>query len=75
MIFSCWGLLIELDIVLNDMPAKDYTIQTKKLQITLQTPQPIKFLKIVAKNYGTLPEWHDGRGGKAFIFIDEIEMN
>jgi len=33
-----------------------------------------KFIKIWAKNYGKIPEWHPGAGGDAYIFIDEIEI-
>ena len=33
-----------------------------------------KFIKIVAKNYGKLPQWHPGVGGDSFIFIDEVEI-
>ena len=28
----------------------------------------------IAKNFGKLPEWHQGFGGDAFIFIDEITI-
>lgn len=31
-----------------------------------------RYIKIFAKNFGTLPSWHQGAGGEAFIFIDEI---
>lgn len=31
-----------------------------------------RFVKVVAKNYGTIPEWHPGAGGEAYIFVDEI---
>lgn len=31
-----------------------------------------RYLKVKASNFGTLPEWHQGHGGEAFIFIDEI---
>jgi predicted alpha-1,2-mannosidase len=31
-----------------------------------------RYLRIVARNYGTIPDWHPGRGGGAFIFVDEI---
>ena len=31
-------------------------------------------VKVKAKNYGILPSWHQGAGGAAFIFIDEIEV-
>ena len=41
-----------------------------------QFPQKMKarYLKIVAKNFGKLPEWHQGKGGEAFIFVDELEL-
>ena len=31
-----------------------------------------RFLKVFAKNYGAIPQWHEGFGGQAFIFVDEI---
>lgn len=36
-----------------------------------------RYVKIYAKNYGLLPEWHPGYTdkGQAFIFIDEIFIN
>ena len=33
-----------------------------------------KYVKIKAYNFGKLPEWHQGAGGEAFIFIDEITI-
>ncbi|UBB88642.1 hypothetical protein J4771_07065 [Candidatus Kaistella beijingensis] len=35
-------------------------------------PTEARFVKVVAKNFGKLPEWHQGFGGDAFIFVDEI---
>lgn len=37
-------------------------------------PTEARYLKIIAKNYGQLPKWHQGFGGDAFIFIDEISV-
>lgn len=37
-------------------------------------PKEYRFIKVVAENYGTLPAWHPGAGGEAFIFIDEIML-
>lgn len=31
-----------------------------------------RYVKVIAKNFGKLPDWHQGFGGDAFIFIDEI---
>jgi predicted alpha-1,2-mannosidase len=36
--------------------------------------QKARFIKVIAKNFGKLPEWHHGAGGDAFIFIDEITI-
>jgi predicted alpha-1,2-mannosidase len=36
--------------------------------------QKARFIKVIAKNFGKLPEWHQGAGGDAFIFIDEITI-
>jgi hypothetical protein len=33
-----------------------------------------RYIKVKATNYGVLPEWHQGKGGDAFIFIDEIDV-
>lgn len=32
----------------------------------------VRYVKVKAKKYGLLPEWHLGAGGESFIFIDEI---
>ncbi|MFY0593445.1 c-type cytochrome domain-containing protein [Roseivirga sp.] len=32
----------------------------------------IKYLRVIAKNYGNLPEWHPGKDTPAWLFIDEI---
>ncbi|MEY8759721.1 GH92 family glycosyl hydrolase [Chryseobacterium tongliaoense] len=37
-------------------------------------PTEAKYIKIKAYNYGKLPEWHQGAGGDAYIFIDEISV-
>jgi len=33
-----------------------------------------RYVKVTAKNFGKLPEWHQGAGGDAFIFVDEITI-
>lgn len=33
-----------------------------------------RYIKVKAYNFGKLPEWHQGFGGDAFIFIDEITV-
>lgn len=31
-----------------------------------------RYIKVTARNVGLCPDWHGGRGGKAWIFADEI---
>ena len=45
---------------------KDFSYTTK--------PINARYLKVKAYNYGKLPEWHQGFGGDAFIFVDEITI-
>ena len=35
-----------------------------------------RYVRVIAKNYGSLPKWHLGApfGGKAWIFVDEIQI-
>jgi hypothetical protein len=45
-----------------------------KNQASVAEHQKTKFVKVVAKNFGVMPQWHEGRGFDTFIFIDEIEI-
>ncbi len=49
------------DTVIKDFPAS-------------VNPVKARFVKVKATNFGTLPQWHQGSGGQAFIFIDEIRI-
>jgi predicted alpha-1,2-mannosidase len=58
----------------NPVPANDYTVQLKKFDFNFEKPTKARYIKVIARNFGKLPEWHLGAGGEAFIFIDEIEI-
>lgn len=62
-----------LSTLTNTIKADDYELQTKLFESKFKT-KPLRYIKIVAKNYGKLPEWHQGRGYDAFIFVDELEI-
>jgi hypothetical protein len=34
--------------------------------------QKARYVRITAHNYGKIPAWHPGKGGDAWIFVDEI---
>jgi hypothetical protein len=58
----------------NGIPADDYSIQKRKFFNNNTTPVDVRFVKIKATNFGKLPDWHQGNGGDAYIFVDEIEV-
>ncbi len=67
---------------------KDFTsIKTEKLNNTISKNDPesiinietllnqkVKYIRIYAKNYGVLPEWHISKGSPAWLFADEIVL-
>ena len=76
------------ETVENTIPADDYTIQIRPFsaekvimhnQLTEPLPQiletSMRYIRIKAKNFGILPNWHQVAGGEAFIFIDEISVH
>lgn len=55
----------------NEVGDSDYKVQVKDFAGTI-APVSAKYIKVQAFNYGTIPEWHPGAGGEAFIFTDEV---
>jgi putative alpha-1,2-mannosidase len=49
-------------------------VQEVFLQEVVATLDGVKaqYVKISAHSFGTIPDWHPGRGGGAFIFVDEL---
>jgi hypothetical protein len=39
------------------------------------TNETARYVKVFAKSVLTCPEWHIGHGGKAWLFVDEVEVN
>ena len=59
--------------VMNTVDSRDYDIQTKDFVLRIpDAPVCARYVKVFAKNFGTIPAWHLGAGGEGFIFIDEI---
>lgn len=59
-----------LETIENPIDERDETTVTH----TFFTSKPIntRYIKVVAKNRGKLPEWHISAGEDAWLFIDEI---
>ena len=52
---------------------KDELTQIRKFVLSNEKVKA-RYIKVKAYNFGKLPEWHQGAGGDAFIFIDEITI-
>ena len=59
---------------INDVNPKENETVIKNYGINLAKPQKARYVKVISKNFGKLPERHQGFGGDAFIFIDEITV-
>lgn len=57
----------------NKVDPQDYTVQTQDLTLDLSKDHPsCRYIKVFARNFGTIPSWHLGAGEEGFIFIDEV---
>jgi len=54
----------------NPVPYDDYDVHRKDLGTEVDLSA--QYVKVKATNFGTIPDWHLGAGGDAYIFVDEI---
>ena len=64
---------ILLKTVENTLDPKDEIVQVKDFS-TEVLPTQARYVKVKAYHFGKLPEWHQGAGGDAYIFVDEISV-
>ncbi len=73
--FSADGIKFSKPVtVINKVADKDEEVSVSDIVAKLSAPVNARYVKIKAINYGKLPAWHQGAGGDAFIFIDEISI-
>jgi hypothetical protein len=60
--------------VKNEISPKYEVNKLQNCEFNSATEINAKYIKVKAYNFGKLPEWHQGFGGDAFIFIDEITI-
>ncbi|BAU54462.1 GH92 family glycosyl hydrolase [Mucilaginibacter gotjawali] len=51
---------------------KDLNVQTQEFTTPLNVNA--RYIKLVAKQYGPLPAWHESKGQPSYIFADEITV-
>ncbi|MBQ9660549.1 MAG: GH92 family glycosyl hydrolase [Bacteroidales bacterium] len=54
----------------NTMDEQDYSVRIWDCEVPADVQA--RYVKVFAKNIGTIPAWHPGAGNPGFIFIDEI---
>lgn len=57
----------------HSVAPQDYRCQI--LEIAQPMNADARYVKVLARNFGTLPDWHLGAGGQAHIFVDEITIH
>ena len=63
-----------IDGVDSKLEAQNDDVQIQRFEKQFSKKITTRYLKVIAKNYGKLPDWHQGKGGEAFIFVDELEL-
>ncbi len=59
----------------NTISDTDMNVVIRDFELVSKTMKTARYIKVFAKNFGTIPSWHPGAGGDAYIFIDEITIN
>ena len=57
--------------IANEVGDREYNVVLRDFVQTIP-PRKARYVRVKAYNYGRIPDWHPGKGGEAFIFIDEI---
>jgi sialate O-acetylesterase len=60
--------------IINTIPASYGNTEPETFTTTLQNTKA-RYIKIVAENQNVVPDWHQNKGGKAWLFADEIIVN
>jgi hexosaminidase len=61
--------------VTHSIPLNSNIPVTNDFSIKLKKPIKVRSLRMEAVNIGVCPEWHPGKGEKAWLFVDEIIVN
>ncbi len=62
----------ELEEITHGVPDDDLSPVIHPFSTVLPAGTRARYIRVKAVNYGKLPAWHNGAGGDAWIFADEI---
>jgi len=60
--------------IANDVSPRLAEAAVKEFAIRFEA-RPVRFVRVRARSLGAVPDWHFGKGGKAWIFADEIVVD
>jgi putative alpha-1,2-mannosidase len=67
------GVNYKLAVTVNTkVDIKDLNIQTQEFTAPLNVNT--RYIKLIARQYGALPDWHESKGQPSYIFADEITV-
>jgi predicted alpha-1,2-mannosidase len=58
-------------VIANEVSEKEYGVVVKDFVKTIP-PRQARYVRVKGIGYGSIPEWHPGKGGQSWIFMDEI---
>lgn len=64
-----------LKVITPEVPKKDIPGAENLVYEAGFEPQQLSCIKVVAKPLSRIPDWHAGKGGKGWLFIDELIVN
>jgi hexosaminidase len=65
----------KLTVLSHNIPQQTTDPITHRFEFNAPNPLKTNYLRIHALNPGECPSWHPGKGGKSWIFADEIVIN
>jgi hypothetical protein len=64
-----------LKVITPEVPTKDLPGAVNLVYEAGFEPQQLSCIKVIAKPLAKIPDWHGGKGGKGWLFIDELIVN
>ncbi len=61
-----------VEAVPTNKPDHAESTSISKFQVSGGQHLRSRFVKMLARNFGPMPQWHEGRGNPTFIFLDEF---
>jgi hexosaminidase len=67
-----WKLVVSQDASMDEDAGGE---QVEEVILAFNEPTEVRYVKLIGKNNGPCPEWHDAVGEPSWLFCDEIIIN